>query len=554
MILLGASLLAVNTFFAVESLMSLSRSFLQLKHSIDTQNEISLTIRDLVFSELSVTRYFSRIEAADSLKAEIEAELTQRIARFNPVKPAATENVGDFMQAIVTRYQRLKDAIAADIAHSGWQPLREVEELQALRNTAEGLLSAEVMATEEKTAQFERAGARAAVVVSIFALGTLALAFAIHWTSRRQLAQRTRINRKLASAAKAASESAARLQNAHDDIAYLNNAGSLLQSCGNRDEIADLVRDILKRVAPGSGGGIYVYGEGKDGLARLAHWGAGHAPAEIAAADCWGLRLGQIHCCEAGSGLPVCRHYGEEPGDVHAICLPLVSQGETLGLLTIDALPERADSRHADTLRMAEMLARQLGLTLSNVNLRKSLTDQLIKDPLTGAFNRRHMQAVIEREMGEGAIGPLRPLSLAMIDIDHFKAFNDLHGHVAGDGALVSVVRFLQARLRPQDVLFRFGGEEFAVLLPDTTPAAAARQLDGLRAELGRHMISLDDRVLPPVTISVGIAESRAEDRYIDLVKAADEQLYLAKIGGRNRICHGTDAAVAADERATQWA
>lgn len=184
-----------------------------------------------------------------------------------------------------------------------------------------------------------------------------------------------------------------------------------------------------------------------------------------------------------------------------------------------------------------------LGLTIVFVNivlnilsqLRIELTDQAVTDPLTGALNRRQMDQslaeAIERNRRSGA-----PVTILAIDIDHFKRVNDDFGHQVGDKVLKGLVALIKGRTRKLDRLFRMGGEEFLLLLPDTRANAAMKQADALRKLVGEsHLI--EQR---PVTISIGVAEYWAEQSQESWMQAADDALYQAKAAGRNTVMLGS--------------
>jgi diguanylate cyclase (GGDEF)-like protein len=173
-------------------------------------------------------------------------------------------------------------------------------------------------------------------------------------------------------------------------------------------------------------------------------------------------------------------------------------------------------------------------------SLQLELLEQSIVDPLTGAFNRRHMEASLGDAVERKRRNPAHA-SLLLIDIDHFKQINDDLGHSAGDEVLKSVVALIKDRSRRIDLLFRMGGEEFVLLLPDTNEADAAVVAEHLRAGVEQSRM-LDDR---RVSVSVGVSELRAEESVDAWVKEADVALYRAKRTGRNRVVSRGDAVSA---------
>src|SRR3989441_3020554 len=170
------------------------------------------------------------------------------------------------------------------------------------------------------------------------------------------------------------------------------------------------------------------------------------------------------------------------------------------------------------------------------VDLHRRLLDQALVDPLTGVFNRRYMERCLS-----DAIERLRrnsaPTSLLLIDVDRFKSINDQFGHATGDTVLKGIVSLIQKRSRKLDLLFRIGGEEFMLLLPDTQEAAAALGAQELRASVAESPL-LDGLRL---TVSLGVSELRPGDSLDSWMKHADDALYAAKKVGRNRVVRGAD-------------
>ncbi|WP_322982034.1 GGDEF domain-containing protein [Pseudomonas sp. C11] len=158
-------------------------------------------------------------------------------------------------------------------------------------------------------------------------------------------------------------------------------------------------------------------------------------------------------------------------------------------------------------------------------------------DTLTNCFNRRWLEHVFERESTRCALNE-QPLSLLMLDVDHFKAYNDRHGHLPGDYALCLVAHTLRNQLRPKDSLVRFGGEEFVILLPELAASDARAIGERLRKSLEQITSFYSPvGVLPGVTISLGLAEMQTADSLQGLIARADAALYQAKQQGRNCLC-----------------
>ncbi|MDJ0834655.1 MAG: GGDEF domain-containing protein [Gammaproteobacteria bacterium] len=180
---------------------------------------------------------------------------------------------------------------------------------------------------------------------------------------------------------------------------------------------------------------------------------------------------------------------------------------------------------------------------------------QAIIDPLTGLFNYRHFQQVLDTEM-QRTVRTSHPTSLVLIDLDHFKAVNDKWGHEAGNQALKTSARLFQQQLRQFDIVCRYGGEEFAVILPHTPLPIAFNVAERLRKQLAQVSIEVDEGQFS-LTASFGVAEFQPDSQYNQtlLINQADQVLYQAKQQGRDQVCAAerllsqADTAVSSDEK-----
>ena len=249
--------------------------------------------------------------------------------------------------------------------------------------------------------------------------------------------------------------------------------------------------------------------------------------------DCWALRRAQPHCVDDVHDGVTCAHQELPPPGAPAssACLPLSAQGASLGFLYLSA-PGRASL----PISIASTAAEQLSLALTNLRLQETLRQQSIRDALTGLYNRRYLEESLPREIarserrGQG-------LAVLMIDLDHFKAFNDKHGHDGGDALLAAFGGLLQAHCRNEDIPCRFGGEEFTLILPEATQEVATTRAQALLAATEALEVTHHGVALSKVTISVGLAMLPAHGTTATaLVGAADAALYRAKAEGRNRL------------------
>ena len=198
--------------------------------------------------------------------------------------------------------------------------------------------------------------------------------------------------------------------------------------------------------------------------------------------------------------------------------------------------------------KLAERLRANNTTVVENTQLREQFEKAALYDALTSIHNRRWLDDTLPRLLERHAVAGL-PLSVGLIDVDHFKRFNDDHGHDAGDEVLRAVAHTLHDKLRPTDLVARYGGEEFVVILPDTDLPGAHCAAERLRIAVEAAAVSAPDgSTLPSVTISIGLARLEPDQTTATLLKACDEALYRAKANGRNRIeCAPTSASLALD-------
>lgn len=331
------------------------------------------------------------------------------------------------------------------------------------------------------------------------------------------------------------------LERVGGELRELSRYGSLLQSCRNMPEALDIARRTLSVLLPGAGGTIYLLRESQDHAEAESSWGTHAAPSEgvLQPHDCWGLRRGQAHVVEDLQRGLACNHVhapidstGSGPATASCACLPLDAQGVSLGLLYLSA-PPGALLPHVATATAA---AEHLSLALANLRLQETLRHQSIRDPLTGLYNRRYLEESLRRELARSERRGL-PLALLMLDLDHFKALNDRYGHDGGDAVLSAFGRLLQASCREEDIACRYGGEEFTLILPEMDLAAAQRRAEQIRAAVADLRVRHMQHDIGQISVSIGLALHPLHAGSPDLLKRqADEALYRAKHGGRDRI------------------
>ncbi|MCX8952177.1 diguanylate cyclase [Ruegeria sp. NA] len=361
--------------------------------------------------------------------------------------------------------------------------------------------------------------------VALLALATVILI--VHRTNRRQM-------RDLHKRAVKERELMGEQLRLAREVRLLGELNEWLQSSRSLDELFDMVARFMTHILPEAEGSVYVYSNSRDVLDGCASWNGGTHKSHIHPEGCWGLRRGRTYEFGASEIDFVCEHAEPHDGRPY-FCFPILAHGETVGLLHLRAAEGREACFHKSR-KLAQLCAEQISMAIANVRMRDQLHDQSVRDPLTGLFNRRHMtetlRKAISRSQQTGAA-----LSLIAVDVDHFKKFNDTHGHDAGDMVLRAVGAALEQGCDRDEVACRIGGEEFMLILPDNSPEDAMTRAEQLRQSVEAVIVRYGEKALPRITISVGVAHYPAHGTMPqDLMRAADDALYVAKDKGRNQV------------------
>jgi diguanylate cyclase (GGDEF)-like protein/PAS domain S-box-containing protein len=321
----------------------------------------------------------------------------------------------------------------------------------------------------------------------------------------------------------------------------LSELGDALQSCQKVEEAYKMCQKALSPILGDRPGALFILNASRDIVESVATWkNCSTTETVFRTEDCWGLRRGKPY---GGSGAPLpCSHVRSAKA-VNYLCVPLIAQGETQGVLYIEdelsllaPSPQAADFEQASLYRRATAVAERVSLALANLKLRELLRNQSIRDPLTGLYNRRYLEEALNRELHRAQRAG-RLFSLVMLDLDHFKHFNDTFGHQVGDILLKEVAGAIKSRVRAGDLACRFGGEEFSLIISEVDTQGTYRCVDNIREAIKHLALHHRGQTLGTITISAGIATYPAHGSNAeDLMRAADDALYRAKKAGRDRI------------------
>jgi diguanylate cyclase (GGDEF)-like protein len=301
----------------------------------------------------------------------------------------------------------------------------------------------------------------------------------------------------------------------------------------------------LYKFLPGSGGTVFSLYAAENRIEAVAIWpeSENERYPSYSTEDCCAVRGGRLHThLESPRGLS-CRHFGGQAPGAY-ICFPLSALGETLGILHVNA--PSASLFTPARLTLVQQIGEYAALRLANLKLKEKLQDQSVRDPLTGLYNRRFLETTLEHELRrvtekEDGTG----IGIVMADIDGFKLFNDTFGHEAGDHVLREIGMLLKRSVRQEDIVCRYGGEEFLAVIPDTSPEGVVERAELVRNAISKLDLDHNGRHLGRITASFGVSfASNNESSSDTLLRKADEALYVAKRSGCDcvRVCESLGA------------
>lgn len=326
-------------------------------------------------------------------------------------------------------------------------------------------------------------------------------------------------------------------------ISLLNKMGDMLQACRSVKETYGVIADAAQEIFPKDSGFLSLYVADEDRFQVVTIWGKVIDSTEIfKKEDCWGLRRAKIHSTAIGNSNAHCGHMANHVSGISYICAPLMVQGDILGMLHLQSDDCKLECSEAEVRKnLVKTAAEHIGLAVANLKLQDSLRQQSIRDALTGLYNRRHMEVSLEREILRARRNQF-PVSIIMVDVDHFKNFNDTLGHQAGDALLQALGGFLESQVRGEDIACRYGGEEFILILPTAGKDIAMKRAEQICFEAEHHLkVEFNGALLPQVTLSLGVAVfPDSADSAREAVAAADAALYHSKQTGRNRATFAT--------------
>ena len=332
------------------------------------------------------------------------------------------------------------------------------------------------------------------------------------------------------------------LETQSKQLVLLCEMDELLQAANNDQDIYTIIKNYVQKLFPNTDGSLFVLNDPVNQLQDVVSWGDEvRSEHSFVPEMCWGLRLGRVHPGSSSSKELNCQHILE--GDpCNYLCAPLSAGSKALGLIYIQESarskydPEYESLGSLDKQYILSTIAKHSGHALLNLKHREKLGTQAVYDSLTGLFNRRYMEETLKRELSR-VTRKKNPLGLILADIDHFKRFNDSYGHAAGDALLRSLGSFLKEHVRREDIACRYGGEEFVLIMPESSLENTRRRAEQIRKEIKQLRVWHHGSLINSVNVSMGVVVFSEHGNSVEtLLESADKALYRAKKHGRDRI------------------
>ena len=350
----------------------------------------------------------------------------------------------------------------------------------------------------------------------------------VFWTIYRETEKRENTEASLQTALE-------HMEQSNNQTSLLGKLSDYLQSCQTTNEAFNVISASLPQLLNDSQGSVSLFRHSRNLIETMSKWGDAQdtIPASFNPDQCWGLRRGRAHYYVPGGTEPCCGHFGAEPIGP-SLCIPMQAQGETIGLFSVAV--DDISKTNREKVAFCRRVSEQISLAIANLNLQNRLREQSIRDPLTKLFNRRYLETTLERELSRAQRNK-NDVSVLVLDIDYFKKFNDTMGHDAGDALLEQFARLLENNVRKEDIVCRYGGEEFVVVLPMANLEMGVMRALKICEATRKLQIKSTNKEITSVSVSIGVSSYPAHGKKgQELITAADTALYISKQMGRDRV------------------
>jgi diguanylate cyclase (GGDEF)-like protein len=415
--------------------------------------------------------------------------------------------------------------------------LREIPEpqIQACRQSVSVLQEQERALLKQRSDDSANSRDRSLLSGLGFLIFSLIVVIALFGFLLRDAIRRRRFEEEISVANDRLEATIEELERRGSEATLLKEARDELQLCVTSQEAQECAARFFQGLVPGSSGATLVINNSRSMLEIVAEWNSPSSLTDSFEMEaCCGLRAGRPRWRRPGESELQCSHF-HGPIPEHYVCIPLVAQGDTIGVVYLSCPTKEIADLAYGRMALVQEMVELASMAIAGLNLKAKLQRQSIRDGLTSLFNRHFMEIALERELHRAARKHVG-LAVLMLDVDHFKVFNDTFGHEAGDVVLRSVAECLQQSVRSEDVVCRYGGEEFVIILPEISQELALERADAIRKNVANLRMKYRGEALRQISISVGLAmyPTPARDS-ADLLRMSDQALYDAKRAGRNR-------------------
>ncbi|MDP3654531.1 MAG: diguanylate cyclase [Rhodoferax sp.] len=465
--------------------------------------------------------------------------------------PSALAPLDVLDKAIAVKLQDLDRAVSLKSEGHSSEAVESIltdssnQTMNAVRAAVRGLGADQVRRTNQLQAEIEQEIRSYYLILGVSILANLLLLVGLVQRFRKAAIQRDAAQQEADTRNVELSRLLAAAATRNAQVQGLSELSRFLQSCADLKEAAGLLKQHLPPLMRAASGALYLAAAEQDSLCQSFTWGDKTFVEFFEPGECWAGRLRQPFRQPFETGTASCAHlqsaYASAHNNNNIQCLPLLAYGELLGIVVLEADVASDPQEGLEMEGSRRFALEQVGLSIGNLKLRESLRQAAIRDVLTGLYNRRFFDESSQRELvralREQAKGGYAGLALMMIDIDHFKRFNDQHGHEVGDQVLREVAQVLQSHTRGNDVAARYGGEEFTIVLADISDQLALERAQRVRQEVEQLVLHPSGKDVGTITISIGLSQFPTHGNTVDaLLLAADKALYEAKSAGRNQV------------------
>ena len=465
--------------------------------------------------------------------------------------PSALAPLDVLDKAIAVKLQDLDRAVSLKSEGHSSEAVESIltdssnQTMNAVRAAVRGLGADQVRRTNQLQAEIEQEIRSYYLILGVSILANLLLLVGLVQRFRKAAIQRDAAQQEADTRNVELSRLLAAAATRNAQVQGLSELSRFLQSCADLKEAAGLLKQHLPPLMRAASGALYLAAAEQDSLCQSFTWGDKTFVEFFEPGECWAGRLRQPFRQPFETGTASCAHlqsaYASAHNNNNIQCLPLLAYGELLGIVVLEADVASDPQEGLEMEGSRRFALEQVGLSIGNLKLRESLRQAAIRDVLTGLYNRRFFDESSQRELvralREQAKGGYAGLALMMIDIDHFKRFNDQHGHEVGDQVLREVAQVLQSHTRGHDVAARYGGEEFTIVLADISDQLALERAQRVRQEVEQLVLHPSGKDVGTITISIGLSQFPTHGSTVEaLLLAADKALYEAKSAGRNQV------------------